>query len=80
MGEWHDEEITLLEIYHEIWPEDDATPHITEIGLFSDLDDTSDDSVAWFSYVHLAQQMVSKEVRIYFWRRYALENKSVPNY
>ena len=56
VGEWHDEEVNLLEIYREIWPEDDGTPRITEIGLFCDSDETNDDSVAWFSYVHLMQQ------------------------
>ena len=56
VGEWHDEEINLLAIYHEIWPDDDAAPRITEIGLFSDSDETNDDSVAWFSYVHLVQK------------------------
>lgn len=56
VGDWHDEEINLLDIYNEIWPEDDVTPHITEIGLFADSDETNDDSVAWFSYVNLKQQ------------------------
>lgn len=57
VGQWHDEEINLLEIYREIWPEDDAAPTITEIGLFCDSDETNDDSVAWFSYVHLLQKI-----------------------
>jgi len=55
VGQWYDEEINLLDIYQELWP-DDVDPRITDIGLFCDSDETNDDSVAWFSYVRLLQQ------------------------
>jgi hypothetical protein len=57
VDQWIDEEISLLDIYREIWPEDDAAPYIDEIGLFADSDETNDDSVAWFAYVQLSQKI-----------------------
>ena len=57
VGYWYEEEINLLGIYRELWPDDQSTSRITEIGLKGDSDDTNDDSVAWFSYIRLKQQI-----------------------
>jgi len=57
LGVWWTEEIDLLALYRQFWPEDEGAPHITDIGLFCDSDETGDDSVAWFASVDLVQRI-----------------------
>lgn len=56
IGEWHDEQVNLLEIYREIWGADAGTPRITDIALFCDSDETGGSSIAYFASVSLRQQ------------------------
>ncbi|MEX2470407.1 MAG: DUF3047 domain-containing protein [Pseudohongiellaceae bacterium] len=57
IGRWWTEEVDLLALYREFWPEDAGAPRITDIGLFCDSDETGDDSVAWFASVSLVQRI-----------------------
>jgi len=56
IGQWHDEQVNLLDIYHEIWGEDTGAPRITDIALFCDSDETDSSSIAYFISVSLRQQ------------------------
>ncbi len=49
---WFEEEVNLLEIYHQIWP-DQRPARMTEIGLFCDSDDTDTQSVSYFANVRV---------------------------
>lgn len=52
---WQQEEVNLLELYQEFWPDADPVARITDIALFCDSDETGDDSVAWFGQVSVTQ-------------------------
>jgi len=57
LGRWQDEEVDLLALYRNFWPQDSGSVRITDIGLFCDSDETGDDSVAWFAEVVLKQRL-----------------------
>ncbi|GAB5500634.1 MAG: hypothetical protein PsegKO_29450 [Pseudohongiellaceae bacterium] len=54
---WQEEEVNLLELYLQFWPDTDPDVRITDIALFCDSDETGDDSVAWFGRVRMKQQL-----------------------
>lgn len=49
---WFEEEVNLLEVYRQIWP-DQEPANMIEIGLFCDSDDTDSQSVSYFAKVRM---------------------------
>lgn len=54
---WQEEEVNLLELFKQFWPDADPAARITDIALFCDSDETGDDSVAWFGRVSMKQPL-----------------------
>lgn len=59
VGRWHDERIDLAAIYRRLWPQDgngsDAAPHLVDIAIFCDSDETGARSIAYFTDVKVVR-------------------------
>jgi hypothetical protein len=52
VGKWHAEDIDLLKVYRQFWP-DGAPARVIDIALFCDSDETRTSSIAWFADVRM---------------------------
>jgi hypothetical protein len=55
VGHWLEERVDLERIYAEIW-KDVAPPHLVDIAVFCDSDDTHTASISYFAYVRLERR------------------------
>jgi len=53
---WQDEEVDLLALYQQFWPDAAPPQRLTDIALFCDSDETGADSIAWFARVSVSQR------------------------